>query len=190
MNVRIFACLALAAVLANARVLDLPWGTLKRLPSPDGTFVLYGKTGVNNPQLWIEDTRTHRRTKLFDIASTLTAGWSADSAAFYVNDHSASDRERAYIYDAATLRRLEIADRILASDPESRRFAAGHTYFAIEGWEGMHDVNVRFTGHTDEPPVTFFGFRYRVSREGAVKKLSRCVAPVPANPIRNPCSPA
>jgi len=70
MRAGIFACLAFAAVMANARVLDLPWGPMKRLPSPDGTLVLYGKTGVNEPQLWIEDTRTHRRTKLFDIAST------------------------------------------------------------------------------------------------------------------------
>jgi hypothetical protein len=178
MSVRILAYLALAAVLANARVLDLPWGPMKRLPSPDGTFVLYGKTGVNTPQLWIENTRTHRRTKLFDIAGTLKAGWSADSAAFYVNDHSASDREQGYIYDAATLKRVNIGPRILAADAKSRPFSKGHAYFQVERWEGNQELTVRFFGHTDEPPVTDFDFRYRVSRTGAVKKLSQHTAPV------------
>ena len=178
MRAGIFACLAFAAVLANARVLDLPGGPMKRLPSPDGTFVLYGRTGVNVPQLWIEDTRTHRRTKLFDIASTLTAGWSTDSAAFYVNDHLASDQEQAYIYDAATLKRLKVGARILAEDAKSRPFSKGHAYFQIERWEGNQEVAVRFFGHTDEPPVTDFDFRYRVSRTGAVKKLSQHTAPV------------
>lgn len=178
MNVKLFAWLALAAVLANARVLDLPWGPVKRLPSPDGTFVLFEKTGVNDPQLWIEDTRTHRRTKLFDIASTLTAGWSADSAAFYVNDHSGSDEEQAYIYDAATLKRVDVGARILAADEKSRSFSKGHAYFEVQRWEGNPEVAVRFFGHTDEPPVTHFDFRYRVSRTGAVQELSQHTTPV------------
>ena len=144
MRAGIFAFLAFAAVMANARVLDLPWGPMKRLPSPDGTFVLYGKTGLNDPQLWIEETRTHRRTKLFEIARTLTAGWSADSSAFYVNDHSGSDEDQAYIYDGATMKRVDAGARIVA----------------------------------DEPPVTHFDFCYRVSRTGAVKKLSQHTAPV------------
>jgi hypothetical protein len=178
MRAGIFACLAFAAVMANARVLDLPWGPMKRLPSPDGTLVLYGKTGVNEPQLWIEDTRTHRRTKLFDIASTLTAGWSRDGSAFYVNDHSGSDEEEAYIYDAATLNRVDAGARILVEDAKSRPFSKGHAYFRVEHWEGNQEVAVRFFGHTDEPPVTHFDFRYRVSRTGAVKKLSQHTAPV------------
>ena len=90
-------------------------------------MTLYEKAGNNAPELWIENARTHRRTKLFDIGGTVSAAWSADGSAFYVNDHWASDRERAYIYDAATLKRTSIADRILAQDPRSRRFAAGHT---------------------------------------------------------------
>jgi hypothetical protein len=178
MNVKLFGCLALAAVLANARVLDLPWGPMKRLPAPDGKFVLYGKAGVNEPQLWIEDTGTHRRTKLFDIASTLTAGWSADGAAFYVNDHSGSDEEQAYIYDAATLQRVDLGARILANDARSQSFSKGHAYFEVQRWEGSRAVAVRFFGHTDEPPVTHFDFRYRVSRTGAVQKLSQHTAPV------------
>ena len=39
---------------------------MKRLVSPDRSKILYG--AGNTAQLWIEDTRTHKRTKLFDIA--------------------------------------------------------------------------------------------------------------------------
>jgi hypothetical protein len=178
MGARILACLAVVIAMANARTLDLPWGPAKRLPSPDGTFVLYGKTSVNDPQLWIEDTRTQRRTKLFDIASTLTAGWSADSTAFYVNDHSGSDEEQAYIYNAATLKRVDLGARILAADAKSRQFSVGHAYFEVQHWTDNQEVGVRFFGHTDEPPVTHFEFRYRVSRTGAVKKLAQHTTPV------------
>jgi hypothetical protein len=178
MRANIFACLAFAAVMANARILDLPWGPMKRLPSPDGTLILYEKTGVDEPQLWIEDTRMHRRTKLFDIASTLTAGWSSDGSAFYVNDHSGSDEEQAYIYDAATLKRVNLGAGILAADVKSRPFSKGHAYFEVQRWEGNQEVAVRFFGHTDEPPVMHFDFHYRVSRTGAVQKLSQHIAPV------------
>jgi hypothetical protein len=177
MRVSIFG-LILAVVMANARVLDLPWGPTKRLPSPDGTLALYEKASDNAPQLWIEDTRTHRRTKLFDIPSTLSAAWSADGSAFYVNDHEGSDEEQAYIYDAATLKRVDIGARIQAEDAKSRPFTKGHAYFHVERWEGNQEVTVRFFGHTDEPPVTDFDFRYRVGRTGTVKKLSQRTAPV------------
>ncbi len=172
--------LALAVSVANAQQLDLPWGKIQRLPSPDGSKILYGvpyQQGKNEgPQLWIEDMRTHRRTKLFDFGGTLGAEWSPDGRSFLVDNHWASDREDAYIYDAATLQRLDIGKRILAGDPKSCPFAGGHRYFAIERWEGNDEMIVRFSGHTDEPPVTKFEFQYRVSRPGAVKKLSQRTA--------------
>jgi len=139
MRVGVLGLVALAAVITNAQQLDLPWGPSRRLASPDGSKILYGvpyDQGRNEgPSLWIEDTRTRRRTKLFDIGSTLSAAWSPDGAAFYVNDHLASDRESAYIYDAATLKRIDIADRILATDPESPSLATGHVYFQVTRWE-------------------------------------------------------
>ncbi|MGA2882478.1 MAG: hypothetical protein ABSG13_26280 [Bryobacteraceae bacterium] len=178
MRVAIFGLVGFATVLASAQELYLPQGPVTRLASPDASQILYSQKSNNGTQLWIEDKRTHRKTKLFDVGGTLSAAWSADGTAFYVNDHWASDRERAYICDAATLQLLDIADRILAEDPETRPFAAGHTYFAIERWDGTQDVAVRFSGHTDEPPVVQFDFRYRVSRTGVVKKLSQRTAPV------------
>ena len=85
----------------------------------------------------------------------------------------ASDSTRAYIYDANTLQRWDLAGRILAADPAARRFADGHAYFDPERWENAQQVIVRFHGHTDQAPVVYFEFRYRVSRAGAVVKLSQ-----------------
>jgi hypothetical protein len=175
--------IALAATMANARELDFgPLGSDERLASPDGSKILYGvrsnKSGNAPPQLWIEDIRTHKRTKLFDILRDLSAGWSPDGAAFYVNDFQGSDEEDAYLYDAATLQRLDLEARIQAADPASRRFAKGHAYYEVTHWLGNQEVAVRFYGHTDEPPVTDFEFRYRVSRAGVVKQFSQHTAPV------------
>lgn len=183
MRLSCLGAIALAAMMASARQLDFgPLGSNERLASPDGSKILYGvphdKSRNAPPQLWIEDTRTHQRTKLFDILRDLSAGWSPDGAAFYVNDFQGSDEADAYLYDAATLERLDLDARIQAADPDSRRFANGHTYCEVTRWVGRQEVAVRFHGHTDEPPVTDFEFRYRVSRAGVVRQLSHQTAPV------------
>ena len=162
--------------MANAQQLDLPQGPNKRLAAPDGSQILYGVRSSNAPQLWIDDRRAHRRIKLFDIGGTLSAAWSPDGSAFYVNDHWASDRECAYVYDAATLKRMDIAAMIQAADPQSRRFAAGHAYYEIERWVGSQHVAVRFFGHTDVPPVSIFEFSYAISRDGAVEKAGQRIS--------------
>jgi hypothetical protein len=162
--------------------LSLPYGPVTRLVSPDGSRILYGvpyQSGLNDgPQLWIEDTRTHQRTMVLRIGGTLYAVWSPDGSAFSVQDHWASDSARAYIYDANTLQRLDLARRILASDPGVKGFGDGHSYFDPERWESAQHVIVHVHGHTDEPPVVCFDFRYRVSRAGAVVKLSQRVFPI------------
>jgi hypothetical protein len=184
--------IAMIAALASAQEnrpnlseLNLPYGPVTRLASPDGSRILFGmpyQNGVNDgPQLWIEDTRTHQRKMLLSINGTLSAVWSADGSAFSVQDHCASDSARAYIYDANTLQRLDLADRILAADPGAERFAKGHAYFDLERWDTAQEVIVHFHGHTDQPPVACFDFRYRVSRAGSVEKLSERVFPVDQN---------
>ena len=72
MRLSCLGAIALAAMMASARQLDFgPLGSNERLASPDGSKILYGvphdKSRNAPPQLWIEDTRTHQRTKLFDI---------------------------------------------------------------------------------------------------------------------------
>jgi len=167
MRIRCLALVCLATVLANAQELNLPGGPVTRLASPDSSKILYG-----GAQLWIQDVRTQRRTKLLDIGSTLSAAWSEDGSAFYVNDRRASDSERAYIFDAATLKRVDLAARILAEDPVSRRFANDHAYFELTSWDGPQNAAVSFFGHTSGP-VTCFTFRYRISGAGVVTKVSQ-----------------
>src|SRR5436309_5356797 len=93
-------CMAMLAAMATAQAnppaaseLNLPYGPVTRLASPDGSRTLYGvpyQRGINDgPQLWIEDTRTHQRRLLFDIAGTLSAVWCRDGSAFSVNDRYA-----------------------------------------------------------------------------------------------------
>ena len=162
--------------------LHLPYGPVTRLASPDGFRILYGvpyQSGINDgPQLWIEDTRTHQRNMLLSIGGTLAAVWSPDGSAFSVQDHFASDSARTYIYDANAVRRLDTAGLIRVVDPSTERFANGHAYFDLERWDGAQNVIVRLHGHTDQPPVVCFDLRYRVSRTGAVAKLSQREFPI------------
>ena len=177
---------ALAAAQENRTTtlpeLHLPYGPVTRLASPDGSRILYGvpyQSGINDgPQRWIEDRRTHRRNILLRIGGTLSAVWSPDGSAFSVQNHFASDSSRIYIYDANALRRLDAAGRIQVVDPGMQRFASGHAYFELERWESAQNVIVRLHGHTDQPPVVCFDLRYRVSRTGAVAKLSQRVFPI------------
>ena len=122
-----------------AAVLDLPFGPITRLASPDGSLILYGvpfQKGVNEgPQLWLEDGRTHQRQKLLDISDGVSAGWSPDGMKFYLQDHSSSSSTESYIYDARSLKRVDLGALIRKSDSSISRFASGHAYFDMERWE-------------------------------------------------------
>ena len=163
------------------KVLDLPFGSITRLASPDGSLILYGvpfREDVNGgPQLWLEDARTHQRQKLLDISDGVSAGWSPDGTKFYVQDHSSSSSTESYIYDARSLKRVDLGALIRKSDSSISRFASGHAYFDMERWESPETVIVHFYGHTDEPPVVCFDLRYRVNLSGTTKKLEQQMFP-------------
>jgi hypothetical protein len=164
-----------------AAVLDLPFGPITRLASPDGLLILYGvpfQKGVNEgPQLWLEDVRTNQRQKLMDISDGVSAGWSPDGTKFYVQDHSSSSSTESYIYDARSLKRVDLGALIRKSDSSINRFASGHAYFDMERWESPETVIVHFYGHTDEPPVVCFDLRYRIKFSGTTTKLEQHVFP-------------
>jgi predicted oxidoreductase len=128
------------------------------------------------PGLWIESLRTRRRQKVQDIPDTLRAAWFPDSAQFWVEDHSASDRTQAYIYTAATLARLDLRQAVLKYDPSINALDQGHRYYKVARAEPQ-SLLIDFTGHTDVAPVACFDVRYRVTRAGAVSRLSRSVQP-------------
>jgi hypothetical protein len=178
----------MASVQESSRAdLTFPYGRVQPLPSPDGAHTLYGlqfQDGKNDGplQLWIRDNSTGASKPLLTLGGTMQAFWSPDGKAFSVNDHWASDRESAYIYDTETLKRQNVGEDILAADPASRHFTNAHAYFQVERWDGPAHVFVRFQGHTDEAPVRCFEFQYRVSRAGVVEKLSERLHPIDKNP--------
>lgn len=173
-----------ATPLASA-ILSLPHGDPNRVASPDGRWALYGvpyQKGANQaPELWIENLRTHRAQKLLDVADTLRAAWFPDSAQFWVEDHSASDRTQAYIYEPITLRRLDVRRALLSADPSIRPLDQGHRYYNVEN-AGTGVLLINFRGHTDQAPVQCFDARYRVTRAGAVRRLQQRVWPIAGSP--------
>lgn len=180
-----------AAGQQRSAPLGPPLGPASPLVSPDGAYALTGSEKA--PQLWLEDTRTHRRRMVFEVTlQTLTLAWSPDSAAFIANDRAVSDLEMAYIYDVKTLGRLDVRSRILAADAEAARFVPGrntapHSYCHAIRWLDARQVEVQLHGHTDGTrrgtsvqPGACFDLRYRVARDGAVHKLSQRVFAIPA----------
>jgi hypothetical protein len=162
--------------------LELPFGKKDRLPSPDGRYVLFGRTQnetkSGTPELWFEEPGLSKRVRLLELGGTARAAWSPDGTAFYVNDRWVSDRERSYLYDAASLDRTDLGKAILANDDRAARLATGHAYIGAGQWKDSQTVLVRFHGHTDEAPVVCFDLRYDVGRNGSVKKLAEHIAPV------------
>lgn len=167
-------------VLIAAAILALPHGSQTRLISPDRQWALfcvpYSKSASHGPELWIENPRTSRRQKLQDVPDTLRAAWFPDSAQFWVEDHFASDRTQAYIYTPATLERLDLREAVLKADPSASALDRGHRYYKVASADS-HSLLIDFTGHTDDAPVNCFDLRYRVTRAGAVSRLSRRVGP-------------
>ena len=181
----LWACFAVAvpgADRSGRRVLQVPHGTLTELASPDGRFVLFGlpfQAGVRDgPELWIRETKTGERHLLVSLGSTAHAEWAPDGSAFYVADHQSSDRALTWVYDASGRGRLDVSDILLKADPELLPFTNAHVYVNALKWLNSQTLLVSYSGHTDEPPVRCFLFRYTVWRDGAVKRLYRRVAPV------------
>jgi len=172
-----------------------PFGPENQLVSPNGAYGLFGIQSPIGPDnaLWLEDRRTHERKVVFSVTvQTLTLAWSPDSAAFIANDRAFSDVENAYIYDVKTLDRLDLTSRITAAaGPGAARFLKDqnqHSYFHATRWLDARHVEVQLYGHTEGvwkngtfvPGAECFNLRYRVGRDGEVKKLSQRVASVDA----------
>jgi len=187
-TVCLIAVIAVSPVAGQPRSAPLrpPFGLANQLVSPDGAYSLFG--GDKAPQLWLENKRTHERKIVFEVTvQTLTLAWSPDSAAFIANDRAASDLELAYIFDVNTSDRLDLRSRIVAADVDTARFVPGqntapHSYFHAIRWLDPWHVEVQLHGHTDGTwngtsgrPGDCFDLRYRVSRDGAVQKLSQRV---------------
>jgi hypothetical protein len=179
--------LAVSQLAGQERSVSLkpPFGPENPLVSPNGAYALYGIQSVVNAEnaLWLEDRRTHSRKMVFGVTvQTLTLAWSPDSAAFIANDRESSDVENAYIYDVKTLDRLDLTTLVTAhAGPGAARFLKDqndHSYFHGARWLDARHVEVQLYGHTGYAPIDCFKLRYRIGRDGEVKKLSQRVASV------------
>jgi hypothetical protein len=190
-----FAVISLVSGQERSVSLKPPFGPENQLVSPNGAYALFGIQSPIGPDnaLWLEDRRTHERKMVFSVTvQTLTLGWSPDSTAFIANDRAFSDVENAFVYDVKTLDRLDLTARITENaGPGAARFLKDqnqHSYFHAFRWLDARHVEVQLYGHTEGtwkkgtyvPGAECFDLRYRVSRDGEVKKLSERVAPVDA----------
>jgi hypothetical protein len=160
---------------------DGPFGSYNQLASPDGRYVLVGDPQAS--QLWLEDTQSHSRRKVMDgTLQTMTVAWSPSGRNFILNDRAASNAEEAYVYDAASLNRLDLQEIIVASDLNAKRYALGedvsHFYVHALHWSDSHEIVVQLHGHTDGSrkanrfiPGRCFKLRYRISTTGAISRL-------------------
>jgi hypothetical protein len=128
------------------------------------------------PRIRVEPNRCGPVSR-FSISRFITAQWSPDSSAFFLNDEFASDRTDAYLYDVQTLDRLNVGKKIIAAYPNAKKFSRDHAYFEGERWQDAKHVTVRFRGHTGSP-VVCFDSRYIVTRDGSVKKLFETAGPI------------
>jgi hypothetical protein len=162
-----------------------------RSVAPEGRYVLFAASedpqkrsacqdlGCDN--LWLEDEKTHKRTWIATRNSDLSAGWSPDGNAFYVQDRQASDEGILSVYKNSGARIQSVDTMILQTDPAARElFWNSHHYSKAIRWMDATHLRVRFHGHTDYYPSRCFALDYSVSLEGKLKKLSERVEPASA----------
>jgi len=125
-----------------------------RVASPDGRRVLvWQKQDDYDYSLHLSDLDTQETREVLRGSQTGTIAWSPDGAWFFVNVHKSSDWDNAYIYNTATLHRLDLARLIAAHDATVRRYRAvgSHMYTVAEKWVDTRTVQVDVSGHTDSP---------------------------------------
>jgi hypothetical protein len=174
---------------ADKSRLELPFGPLTRLPSPDGSYVLVGETRKTSlpegctecfdvsTKLFLDNRLTGARDLVLDITGSALAGWSSNGRSFYVQDRMATDSSRVYVFETSSLKKLGVADPILESDAAARPFLRGHAYFTFERWMNSENMVIAFQGHTDDAPVMCFEMLYLVSLAGKTQKLSQRTGP-------------
>ncbi len=139
----------------------------------------YGKAEVpvcphdHTGGLFLESASSHRKRPIAFYGYAGNAVWSPDSAAFFVNDHIASDETNSALYAAVPFRKIDVAEAIRRSDPAAVRYFQGHRYFIAQRWLDNRAALVQFCGHTDEAPVVEFDFHYRVGIDGSAQRISR-----------------
>jgi len=145
------------------------------LASPDNQWTLAnGCHGCPAGRvLWLANNADHHRRVVRKYGHTVLAGWSSDSASFFVNDEPENRSTRAYVIKADSLEVTEIEKLIVAADSDAPKFLrASRAAIAAERWLAPDELTVALTGHYDQPTPTEFEIVYNVKLTGAVRRIS------------------
>lgn len=160
----------------NPPVIIVPDGPISRIPSPDGKWILVFEcpNECKERKLWIEEVVSHKRSPIKEYERSLDISWAPNSQFFFVNDNSGSTNARCYVYEAATLKEIDVEKLILAKDASAQQFLnSGHSYLRAKHCIESHSLLVVLEGHNDGAPPGGFTLRYRVNLNGNVVKLSQ-----------------
>ena len=164
-----------AAPQKRTPVIDLPRGPLTRIASPDKSWTLVFEcpNECAERKLWIEKTQPKQRRLVSEYERSLGVSWAPDSRHFFVYDEAGSNEGFSYIYDAATLDKLNLAELVTAHDKAAVPFLkAGHSYMRAKYWIDAHALIAILTGHFDESPSHSFTLKYRIGIDGNIRRLS------------------
>lgn len=167
---------------SHPAIVSLPKGEVSRIKSPNGkwTLIFDCPNECSERKLWIEETSSRARKLVKEYERSLDISWAPDSSLFFVNDNSGSTDARCYVYEAASLKEIEVAKIVLAGDRYSEQFLySGHSYLRAKRWLNSHELLVVLTGHNDGAPPGAFTLRYRVDLHGKLRKLSQHSEEVP-----------
>jgi hypothetical protein len=111
---------------------------VSHIPSPDGkwTLIFECPRECSERKLWIVENGAEPRRLVKDYERSVSISWAPDSHHFFVNDAWGSNGESCYVYKAATLKRVEMADVLLSANADVKRYLnAGHHIFKHPiGW--------------------------------------------------------
>ena len=123
-------------------------------------------------KLWIQRNGTAERIPIRDFDRSLDVSWSPDSRHFFVNDASGSTETRCYVYDAETLRAIDVLKLVSADSHRLRNFEADHSYLEAKHWVRSDELLVTFLGYlSSTPPKPGFSGTYRINLKGSVRIL-------------------
>ena len=160
----------------SPKIVSLPQGRITRIASPDRNWTLtFELHGVYKPrQLWIQRSGSSGRTMVREFERSADISWSSDSQHFFVNDASGSGETRCYIYDAITLKSIDVEALVAKAAPKAADYlGADHSCLEVKHWVNSHEVLVKLTAYFSEPPPQRPGFSgtYRVDLNSTVAKV-------------------
>lgn len=161
--------------------LELPGDVRQMLPSPDGRWALIG-TPLPDRELRLENQADKHQELVTGFSRSLSAAWSPDSKAFFVNDAYGSNLEDTYVYWLGSKEPHKLNDLILTHYKWDTEVDADHAYFQAVRWLGPAKLLVEYCGH-GHGGLHQFDFVYVITlansagQESKTRRVSREIRP-------------